>query len=50
MTTPGHYIDGRFVQAHSARLIDVIDPSTQEVIAQVSDGDEHDVNAAVAAA
>jgi len=50
MPSPGHYIDGRFVPAHSDRLIDVIDPSTQEVIAQVSDGDEHDVNAAVAAA
>ena len=50
MTMPGHYIDGRFVPAHSKHLIDVIDPSTQEVIAQVSDGDEVDVNAAVAAA
>ena len=45
-----HYIDGRFVAAHSQRLLDVIDPATQEVIGQVSDGDAADVNAAVAAA
>jgi betaine-aldehyde dehydrogenase len=50
MTSPGHYIDGRFVTAHSSRLLEVIDPSTQEVIGQVSDGDEQDVGAAVAAA
>ncbi len=50
MAPPTHYIDGRFVPAHSTCLIDVIDPSTQEVIGQVSDGDQHDVNAAVAAA
>jgi betaine-aldehyde dehydrogenase len=45
-----HYIDGRFAAPHSPRLLDVIDPATQEVIGQVSDGDEQDVNAAVAAA
>src|SRR5688500_5267108 len=45
-----HYIDGRFAAPHSPRLLDVIDPATQEVIGQVSDGDAGDVNAAVAAA
>jgi betaine-aldehyde dehydrogenase len=50
MGSPGHYIDGRFVAAHSERLIDVIDPATQRLIAQVSDGDASDVAAAVAAA
>ena len=45
-----HYIDGRFVAAHSGRLIDVIDPATQQVIGQVGDGDAADVDAAVAAA
>jgi betaine-aldehyde dehydrogenase len=45
-----HYIDGRFVAAHSGRLIDVIDPATQQVIGQVGDGDAADIDAAVAAA
>ena len=45
-----HYIDDRFAAAHSERLLDVIDPATQEIIGQVSDGDAADVNAAVAAA
>ena len=44
------YIDGRFVDAHSPRTIDVIDPSTQVVIARVPDGDASDVDRAVAAA
>ena len=50
MASPGHYIDGRFVAPHSERRIDVIDPATQQLIAQVSDGDASDVAAAVAAA
>ena len=50
MSPPEHYIDGRFTASHSERLLDVIDPATQEVIAHVSDGDSADVNAAVAAA
>jgi betaine-aldehyde dehydrogenase len=44
------YINGRFVPAHSARQIEVIDPATEERIGQVSDGDADDVSAAVAAA
>jgi betaine-aldehyde dehydrogenase len=50
MSPPEHYIDGRFVAPHSQRLLDVIDPATQEVIGRVSDGDAADVNAAVTAA
>ncbi|HJR34673.1 MAG TPA: aldehyde dehydrogenase family protein [Gemmatimonadales bacterium] len=50
MSPPEHYIDGRFAAPHSPRLLDVIDPATQEVIGQVSDGDAADVNAAVGAA
>jgi betaine-aldehyde dehydrogenase len=50
MQEHSHYIDGQFAPAHSPRLIDVIDPATREVIARVSEGDAHDVNAAVAAA
>jgi betaine-aldehyde dehydrogenase len=45
-----HYIDGRFVDAKAARTIDVIDPSTLEVIATVPNGTGADVDAAVAAA
>jgi betaine-aldehyde dehydrogenase len=44
------YIDGKFTPPHSATTIDVIDPSTQDVIARVPDGDAADVDAAVAAA
>ena len=44
------YIDGAFVDAHSTRRIDVINPATREVIAQVSDADATDVDLAVAAA
>ena len=50
MTSPGHYIDGHFVAAHSAGRIEVIDPATQRPIAEVSHGDAVDVAAAVAAA
>ncbi len=44
------FIDGRFVEPHSPRTIDVINPATQEVIALVPGGDTADVAAAVAAA
>jgi betaine-aldehyde dehydrogenase len=45
-----HYIDARFVDAHSRRTIDVINPATQEIIGRVADGDEADVDSAVRAA
>ena len=44
------YIDGAFVDLHSERTIDVINPATQEVIARVPDGDAIDVDRAVRAA
>jgi betaine-aldehyde dehydrogenase len=50
MKTYDLYIDGRFVRADSQRLLDVLDPSTGDVIAQVPDGNEVDVARAVAAA
>ncbi|MDB4874566.1 MAG: Aldehyde Dehydrogenase [Gemmatimonadetes bacterium] len=50
MNEPRLYIDGRFVDAHSPRTIDVINPATQEIIARVPHADATDVNAAVAAA
>jgi betaine-aldehyde dehydrogenase len=45
-----HFIDGRFVESRSAARIDVIDPATEETIAQTPDADAADVDAAVAAA
>jgi betaine-aldehyde dehydrogenase len=44
------YINGEFVEGHSGGFLLVYDPSTEEVIAMVPDGDETDVNRAVAAA
>jgi betaine-aldehyde dehydrogenase len=44
------YVDGQFVDAHSTRTIDVVNPATQEVIAHVADGDPADVEAAVVVA
>ncbi|HEV8599570.1 MAG TPA: aldehyde dehydrogenase family protein [Gemmatimonadales bacterium] len=50
MSSPGHFIDGRFVAPHSGHRIEVINPATQERIGQVGDGNASDVDAAVAAA
>jgi betaine-aldehyde dehydrogenase len=50
MKTHSLYIDGRFVDAGSPATIDVLDPSTGNVIARVPDSSADDVNAAVAAA
>src|SRR3954463_14530985 len=44
------YIGGEWVAAHSARAISSIDPSTEEVWAEVAEADEQDVDKAVAAA
>ncbi len=44
------YINGEFVDGHSGKFLPVIDPSTEQVIAEVPAGDEADVNRAVAAA
>ncbi len=44
------FIDGQFVNARSGERIDVIDPSTCEVVATVPDAGQEDVNVAVAAA
>jgi aldehyde dehydrogenase (NAD+) len=44
------YIGGRFVDAQSGRLFDVINPATGERLAQVHEAGPEDVNAAVAAA
>jgi betaine-aldehyde dehydrogenase len=44
------FINGEFVPGNSGSHLAVIDPSTEEIIAEVPDADEKDVNRAVAAA
>ncbi len=44
------YIDGAWVAPTTSRLIDVIDPSTEQALGQVALGASEDVDAAVAAA
>ncbi len=44
------YIDGAWTAPHGKGTIDVHSASTEEVIARIPDGDEHDAAAAVAAA
>lgn len=47
---PALFIDGAACAAHSAKLIEVDDPATGEVIARVPDADDRDVDAAVRSA
>ncbi|MGH9757156.1 MAG: aldehyde dehydrogenase family protein [Candidatus Acidiferrales bacterium] len=44
------YINGEFVESANGKYFPVVDPSTEEIIAEVPDADEKDVNRAVAAA
>ncbi|HEX3487545.1 MAG TPA: aldehyde dehydrogenase [Micropepsaceae bacterium] len=44
------YIGGEWVTPHSGRVISSIDPSTEDVWAEVAEADDADVNRAVAAA
>ena len=44
------YIDGKFVEGASGKTFPVYDPSTEEVIARVPDGNSQDVDRAVTAA
>ena len=50
MTSSDLYIDGQWVKPQSGRMLDVIDPATEDVIGRVPDGDAVDVDAAVSAA
>jgi len=50
LTPDGQFIDGKFQPSSSPELIDVIDPCTEKVIAQVAAGTAEDVDQAVAAA
>ncbi len=44
------YINGEFVESQNGKYFPVVDPSTEEILAEVPDADEKDVNRAVAAA
>src|SRR5699024_6118483 len=44
------YINGSYVPASSGKTFDVLNPATEEVIAQVSEADEKDIDTAVKAA
>ncbi|MEZ0371895.1 MAG: CoA-acylating methylmalonate-semialdehyde dehydrogenase [Candidatus Sericytochromatia bacterium] len=45
-----NYINGEFVDSHTNEFLDVLNPSTNEVLAQVPVGTQADLDAAVAAA
>jgi aldehyde dehydrogenase (NAD+) len=44
------YIDGKWVEPHSKKTLDVLNPANEDVIATIALGDDEDVNPAVAAA
>jgi aldehyde dehydrogenase (NAD+) len=44
------YIDGQWIPAHSGRMIELVSPNSEQVIAAVAEADETDMDAAVAAA
>jgi aldehyde dehydrogenase (NAD+) len=45
-----HFINGEWVESTGSQSIDVINPATEEVIGQISDGTQEDLERAVAAA
>lgn len=45
-----HFVDGKFLDASTERVIDVVDPSTESVIARIPEGTAEDIDRAVAAA
>ncbi|TLS47747.1 aldehyde dehydrogenase family protein [Streptomyces montanus] len=45
-----HFIDGTFLDGPTERVIDVVDPSTESVIARIPEGTPEDIDRAVAAA
>ena len=44
------HIAGRWVSAHSGRMIELVSPDSEQVVAHVAEADEADMDAAVAAA
>ena len=49
-TITKHYIDGAFVESHGREVMDIINPTRGELIAQVTLADEEDARSAIAAA
>jgi aldehyde dehydrogenase (NAD+) len=49
-TVTTHYIDGAFVESHGRETMDIISPTSGEVIGRVTLGDEEDTRYAIAAA
>ncbi len=45
-----HFINGKFVAPHSGKYFPSINPATEERLAEIAEGDEHDVDLAVKAA
>ena len=50
MNTSQHYINGQWTESQGGQPLDVINPSTEQVVATITLGSEADTNAAVAAA
>ncbi|MCA9259208.1 MAG: aldehyde dehydrogenase family protein, partial [Planctomycetales bacterium] len=44
------FIDGEWVPAASGKMFDTVHPATEEVVAQIAEGDQEDVDRAVRAA
>jgi aldehyde dehydrogenase (NAD+) len=49
-TITKHYIDGAFVESHGREVMDIISPTSGQMIARVTLGDEEDTRRAIAAA
>jgi len=47
---PGHFIDGKWVAAQHSNKVDIVNPSTEQVIAQISFASQQDVVDAVSSA
>ena len=45
-----HYIDGAFLESHGREVMEIINPTNRNVIAQVTPVDEDDARRAIAAA
>jgi aldehyde dehydrogenase (NAD+) len=45
-----HYIDGAFVESHGSEVMDIISPTTANVIGRVTLGNEEDTRRAIEAA
>lgn len=46
----GHFIDGKLVAAELLDKVDIVNPSTEQVVAQISIGSQQDVASAVKSA